>query len=146
MKLVTHKVGGVYGEGTLSFTYRFLEEQVTIPIVPGTTPQPFIIYVPVPHHPYGSANPVHGASGYMAIHPGVNIGPTATTVITTKVSESTTTSGSDSVAATTTTTSTDTITGARARSTATSEATRRECRSPRTRGGLRPSKRRSYTE
>lgn len=72
MKLVTHKVGGVYGEGTLSFTYRFLEEQVTIPIVPGTTPQPFIIYVPVPH---GSANPVHGASGYMAIHPGANIGP-----------------------------------------------------------------------
>ncbi|XP_013595049.1 PREDICTED: uncharacterized protein LOC106303276 [Brassica oleracea var. oleracea] len=75
MKLVTHKVGGVYGEGTLSFTYRFLEEQVAIPIVPGTTPQPFIMYVPVPHHPYGSANPVHGASGYMAIHPGVNIGP-----------------------------------------------------------------------
>ncbi|KAF2534384.1 hypothetical protein F2Q70_00032631 [Brassica cretica] len=73
MKLVTHKVGGVYGEGTLSFTYRFLEEQVTIPIVPGTTPQPFIIYVPVPHHPYGSANPVHIASGYMAIHPGPQV-------------------------------------------------------------------------
>ncbi|KAJ4868854.1 Calcium-dependent lipid-binding (CaLB domain) family protein [Raphanus sativus] len=63
MKLVTRKVGGVYGEGTLSLTYRFLEKQVTIPIVPGTAPQPFIMYVPVPHHPYGSANPVHGASG-----------------------------------------------------------------------------------
>lgn len=75
MKLVTRKVGGVYGEGTLSLTYRFLEKQVTIPIVPGTTPQPFIMYVPVPHHPYGSANPVHGASGYMAVHPGVNVGP-----------------------------------------------------------------------
>ncbi|CAH8321961.1 unnamed protein product [Eruca vesicaria subsp. sativa] len=75
MKLVTQKVGGVYGEGTLSFTYRFLKKQVTIPIAPGTTPQPFIMYVPIPHHPYGLENPVHGASSYMAVHPGVNVGP-----------------------------------------------------------------------
>ncbi|KAF8049408.1 hypothetical protein N665_2220s0006 [Sinapis alba] len=73
MKLVTHKVGGVYGEGTLSFTYRFLEEQVTVPFE-STTPQPFIMYVPIPHQPYGSANPVHGTSGYMAVHSGVNVG------------------------------------------------------------------------
>ncbi|ESQ55910.1 hypothetical protein EUTSA_v10024954mg [Eutrema salsugineum] len=76
MKLVTHKVRGEYGEkGTLSFTYRFLEEKVTVPIVPGTTPQPIIMYIPIPHQSDGSANPVHGTPGYMAVHTGANIGP-----------------------------------------------------------------------
>ncbi|KAL1220546.1 Protein SRC2 [Cardamine amara subsp. amara] len=76
MKLVTHKVIGPYGEkGTLSFTYRFLKEQVTIPILPDTTLQPFIMYIPVSHQSFGSGDPVHGTSGYMAVHSGANVGP-----------------------------------------------------------------------
>ncbi|CAN8324629.1 unnamed protein product [Cochlearia groenlandica] len=61
MKLVTRKVTGSTGEqGTLSFSYRFLEEQVTIPTSHNTITHPYIMYIPFPHQSFGSTNlPVH---------------------------------------------------------------------------------------
>ncbi|KAL0890281.1 hypothetical protein Bca101_014264 [Brassica carinata] len=85
MKMVNRDVIGPSGKvGTLSFTYRFLDEQeatippappqpTTPPTPPTTTPQPFIIYIPIPHQPFGSPNPVHEAStSFAAVHLGAH--------------------------------------------------------------------------
>ncbi|KAG5406183.1 hypothetical protein IGI04_012302 [Brassica rapa subsp. trilocularis] len=84
MMMVTRDVIGPSGKvGTLSFSYRFLNEQeATIPPAPlqpttpttppTTTPQPFIIYVPIPHQSFGSPNQVNGASPYGEVHVGAH--------------------------------------------------------------------------
>ncbi|CAN6916068.1 unnamed protein product [Brassica oleracea] len=67
MMLVTEDLSTSSGKkGTLSFTYRFITEQVTVPKPsPSTNPQPFIMYLPVSHQ---------GASGYVTVHPGAHDG------------------------------------------------------------------------
>ncbi|CAG7883627.1 unnamed protein product [Brassica rapa] len=84
MMMVTRDVIGPCRKvGTLSFSYRFLNEQeATIPPAPlqpttpttppTTTPQPFIIYVPIPHQSFGLPNQVNGASPYGAVHVGAH--------------------------------------------------------------------------
>ncbi|CAN8324635.1 unnamed protein product [Cochlearia groenlandica] len=70
MKMETHALMGPYGKkGVVSFTYRFLAEQVTVstaPPQPSTTSQPYIMYLPVSPHSYGSSDPVHVSSSYVA--------------------------------------------------------------------------------
>ncbi|ESQ55908.1 hypothetical protein EUTSA_v10027084mg, partial [Eutrema salsugineum] len=68
MKLETHALTGPYGKkGTVSFTYRFLKEQVT-------KPQPCIVYLPAAHQSYTSSDMNQGNSSYVAIQPGENVG------------------------------------------------------------------------
>ncbi|EOA18110.1 hypothetical protein CARUB_v10006571mg [Capsella rubella] len=75
MKLETHALTGPYGKkGVVSFTYRFLAEQVTIP--PSSTPrQPYIMYVPVSPQSYASSDQIQVTSSYVAVQPGSNSGP-----------------------------------------------------------------------
>ncbi|RID79206.1 hypothetical protein BRARA_A01968 [Brassica rapa] len=67
MMLVTEDVSTSSGKkGTLSLTFKFLREQVTVPKPsPSINPQPFIMYLPVSHQ---------GASGYVTVHPGAHDG------------------------------------------------------------------------
>ncbi|KAF8051583.1 hypothetical protein N665_1699s0011 [Sinapis alba] len=67
MMLVTEDVSTSFAKkGTLTFAYRFITEQVTVPKAsPSTNPQPFIMYLPVSHQ---------GASGYVTVHPGAHNG------------------------------------------------------------------------
>ncbi|KAG7616133.1 putative C2 domain-containing protein [Arabidopsis thaliana] len=73
MKLETHALTGPYGKkGVVSFTYRFLAEQVTAPSTPG---QPYIMYVPVSPQPYASPDQLQVTSSYVTVQPGANSGP-----------------------------------------------------------------------
>lgn len=67
MMLVTEDVSTSSGKkGTLTFTYRFVTEQVSVPKPsPSANPQPFIMYLPVSHQ---------GASGYVTVNPGAHDG------------------------------------------------------------------------
>lgn len=80
MKLETHALTGPYGKkGVVSFTYRFLTEQVTFSTVPTpsstTTSQPYM-YLPVSPHSYASSDPVQVTSSYVSVQQqGGNAGP-----------------------------------------------------------------------
>ncbi|VVB01003.1 unnamed protein product [Arabis nemorensis] len=75
MKLETHALTGPYGKkGVVSFTYRFLTEQVTVPPPASTTPQPYVMYLPVSPRPYPSSNPIQVSTGYVTVQPGANAG------------------------------------------------------------------------
>ncbi|KFK23455.1 hypothetical protein AALP_AAs48803U000200 [Arabis alpina] len=72
MKLETHALTGPYGKkGVVSFTYRFLTEQVNLPPPQSatTTPQPYVMYLPVSPRPYPSSNPIQVSSGYVTVQP-----------------------------------------------------------------------------
>uniref|UniRef100_A0A1J3F3G4 C2 domain-containing protein n=1 Tax=Noccaea caerulescens TaxID=107243 RepID=A0A1J3F3G4_NOCCA len=79
MRLETHALTGPYGlKGVVTFTYRFLAEQVTVSTVPqpSTTSQPYIMYLPVSPHSYASSDPIQVTSSYMTVQPGgSNAGP-----------------------------------------------------------------------
>ncbi|CAH8317137.1 unnamed protein product [Eruca vesicaria subsp. sativa] len=63
MKLETHALTGPYGKkGVVSFTYRFLAQQVRVATVPtpSTTSQPCVMYLPVSSH-----YPSHGYQQYI---------------------------------------------------------------------------------
>ncbi|KAJ0236652.1 C2 domain-containing protein [Hirschfeldia incana] len=78
MKLETHALTGPYGKkGVVSFTYRFLAEQIRVATVPApsTTSKPYIMYLPVKPHSYSSSDPVQVTSSYVAVQRGVNNGP-----------------------------------------------------------------------
>ncbi|CAH8317236.1 unnamed protein product [Eruca vesicaria subsp. sativa] len=64
MMLVTEDVSTLSGKkGTLSFTYRFLREQVTVSKPsPQTNPQPFIMYLPMGHQAYSSPDSIQAGS------------------------------------------------------------------------------------
>ncbi|KAF8051148.1 hypothetical protein N665_1790s0002 [Sinapis alba] len=77
MKLETHALTGPYGKkGVVSFTYRFLAEQIGVAKIPtpSTTSQPYIMYLPVRPHSYSSSDPVQVTSSYVSVQPGVNNG------------------------------------------------------------------------
>ncbi|XP_010445378.1 PREDICTED: protein SRC2-like, partial [Camelina sativa] len=75
MKLETHALTGPYGKkGVVSFTYRFLAEQVNIP-PPSTPRQPYIMYVPVSPQSYPSSDQIQVTSSYVSVQPGANSGP-----------------------------------------------------------------------
>uniref|UniRef100_M4EXH1 C2 domain-containing protein n=1 Tax=Brassica campestris TaxID=3711 RepID=M4EXH1_BRACM len=70
MKLETHALTGPYGKkGVVSFTYRFLAEQIRVATV--TTSQPYIMYLPVKPHSNSSSDPVQVTSSYVAVQQGV---------------------------------------------------------------------------
>ncbi|KAH0942316.1 hypothetical protein HID58_001953 [Brassica napus] len=74
MKLETHALTGPYGKkGVVSFTYRFLAEQIRVATVttPSTTSQPYIMYLPVKPHSNSSSDPVQVTSSYVAVQQGV---------------------------------------------------------------------------
>ncbi|KAG2239137.1 hypothetical protein Bca4012_023908 [Brassica carinata] len=78
MKLETHALTGPYGKkGVVSFTYRFLAEQIRVATVPtpSTTSQPYIMYLPVKPHSYSSSDPVQVTTNYVAVQRSVNNGP-----------------------------------------------------------------------
>ncbi|KAF8049407.1 hypothetical protein N665_2220s0005 [Sinapis alba] len=78
MKLETHALTGPYGKkGVVSFTYRFLTEQVTFSTVPPsstTTSQPYMC-LPISPHSYASSDPVQVTSSYVPVQQGGNVGP-----------------------------------------------------------------------
>ncbi|KAL1220547.1 Protein SRC2 [Cardamine amara subsp. amara] len=75
MKLETHALTGPYGKkGVVSFTYRFLAEQVTVSPL-STTAQPYIMYVPVSPQSYASSDQIQVTSSYVTVQPGANSGP-----------------------------------------------------------------------
>ncbi|CAN7013097.1 unnamed protein product, partial [Brassica rapa subsp. trilocularis] len=78
MKLETHALTGPYGKkGVVSFTYRFLTEQVTFSTVtpPSTTTSQPYMYIPVSPHSYASSDPVQVTPSYLPVQQGGNAGP-----------------------------------------------------------------------
>ncbi|CAN7118604.1 unnamed protein product, partial [Brassica rapa subsp. narinosa] len=78
MKLETHALTGPYGKkGVVSFTYRFLTEQVTFSTVtpPSTTTSQPYMYLPVSPHSYASSDPVQVTPSYVPVQQGGNAGP-----------------------------------------------------------------------
>ncbi|KAG7542745.1 C2 domain [Arabidopsis thaliana x Arabidopsis arenosa] len=75
MKLETHALTGPYGKkGVVSFTYRFLAEQVTAP-PPSTPGQQYIMYLPVSPQSYASSDQIQVTSSYVTVQPGAGSGP-----------------------------------------------------------------------